>query len=259
MGILFGVAPWIVYWVLVGNVPCLAAALVALAIAVTGLVVGRAAHTPGGTLEIGAIGTFSVLTAVTLLMSQSFIEQWALPFSNAGIFLVVLTGVLTGKPFVHEFVAAGQPPGVVESDLFGQITRRLTWIWVAVVGAMTASSVIPPIARGGATILDIKTPMSFVCYWVLPVTVFGLGALATKILPDQMTAGAGDIVRKTSFVAYGEATIDELYYLAQEHANREVGAGQEAYNVKVGSLGTPLVGDDTRQSWPSTYKVRPSR
>ena len=129
-----------------------------------------------------------------------------------------------------------------------------------VFAGMTVSSAILPIARGGdATILDTTTPLPFVCYWVLPVTLFGLGALATKVLPDRMTAGAGDIVRKTSFVAYGEATIDELYYLAQEHANREVGAGQEAYNVKVGSLGTPLVGDDTRQSWPSTYKVRPSR
>ncbi|MBV9722723.1 MAG: hypothetical protein JO082_12505, partial [Mycobacterium sp.] len=164
-----------------------------------------------------------------------------------------------GKPFVHEFVAAGQPPGVVDSDLFSHITARLTWIWVAVSGAMTVSSAVPPIVRGGATILDTRTPLSFLCYWVLPVTLFGLGALASKILPDRMTVGVGDIVRKTSFVAYGEATIDELYYLAQEHANREVGAGQEAYNVKVGSMGTPLVGDDTRQSWPSTYKVRPSR
>ncbi len=200
-----------------------------------------------------------MLTALTLVSSQSFIERWIQPLSNAGIFLVVLTGALTGKPFVHEFVAAGQPPGVVESDLFGHITSRLTWIWVAVFGAMTVSSAIPPIVRGGATILDTKTPLSFVGYWILPVILFGLGALATKILPDRMTTGAGDIVRKTSFVAYGEATIDELYYLAQEHANREVGAGQEAYNVKVGSMGTPLVGDDTRQSWPSTYKVRPSR
>ena len=249
MGILFGFAPWIVYWVLVGNVPLLSAALVALAIAVTGLLVGRATRTPGQSLEIGAVGTFLVLTAATLLVSRTFIEQWALPLSNAGIFLVALIGVLTGKPFVHEFVTAGQPPGVVESHLFGYITRRLTWIWVAVFGAMTVSSAIPPMVRRDATTLD----------WVLPVTLFALGALATKILPDRMTAGAGDIVRKTSFVAYGEATIDELYYLAQEHANREVGAGQEAYNVKVGSLGTPLVGDDTRQSWPSTYKVRPSR
>ena len=72
-------------------------------------------------------------------------------------------------------------------------------------------------------------------------------------------AAAGDIERKTTFVAYHEATIDELYYLAQEHANREVGAGEEAYAVKVGSKGTALVGDETRHSWPSTYKVRPSR
>jgi hypothetical protein len=248
VGILFGFAPWIVYWVLVGNVPSVAAALVALAIALTGLIVGRATRTPGRTLEIGAVGTFLVLTAATLLLSQTFIAQWALSLSDAGIFLVALTGVLTGKPFVHEFAAAGQPPGVVESDLFGDITRRLTWIWVAVFAGMTVSSAIPPIARGGATTLD----------WVLPATLFGLGALATKVLPDRMNAGAADIVRKTSFVAYGEATIDELYYLAQEHANREVGAGHEAYNVKVGSMGTPLVGDDTRQSWPSTYKVRPS-
>ena len=94
---------------------------------------------------------------------------------------------------------------------------------------------------------------------MVPFSLLGLGALATRFLPDWMTAAAGDIVRKTTFVAYDEATIDELYYLAQEHANREVGAGEEAYAVKVGSMGTPLVGDDTRQSWPSTYKVRQSR
>jgi hypothetical protein len=119
--------------------------------------------------------------------------------------------------------------------------------------------VIPPIALRDATILDAKTPLSYVCYWVVPFSLLGLAALATKILPDVMATGAGDIVRKTTFVAYDEATIDELYYLAQEHANREVGAGQEAYNVKVGGMGTPLLGDEGRQSWPSTYKVRQAR
>ncbi len=259
MGILFGFVPWLVYWVLVGNVPLLIAALVALAIAVVGLAVSRASRTPARPLEIGAAATFLVLTAATLLLNQSLIQGWAQPLSIAGILLVVLIGVLTGKPFVHEFLAAGQPPGVVESDLFGQVTTGLTWIWVAVFGGMTVSSAIPPIVSRNASILDATTPLSFVCYWVIPFSLLGLGALATRFLPDMMTAGAGDIVRKTSFVAYGEATIDELYYLAQEHANREVGAGQEAYDVKVGSMGTPLVGDDTRQSWPSTYKVRQSR
>jgi hypothetical protein len=259
VGILFGFAPWIVYWVLVGNVPFLVAVVVASALAVAGLVVGRATRAPGRTLEIGAVATFLVLTVVTLFMSHSFTARWAQPLSIAGIFLVALTGMVIGKPFVHEFAAAGQPPGVVESDLFGQITTRLTWTWVGIFGGMTVSSSIPPIVERDATILDNQAPLSFVGYWFIPFSLLGLGALATKILPAVMMAEAGDIVRKTTFVAYGEATIDELYYLAQEHANREVGAGEQAYDVKVGSMGTPLVGDDTRQSWPSTYKVRQSR
>lgn len=259
MGILFGFAPWIVYWVLVGNAPFLVAALIALAIAVLGLLVGRANRAPGQPLEIGAVATFLVLTVVTVALSRSFVQQWAAPLSNAGIFLVALISLLIGMPFMHEFASAGQPPSVVESDAFGQITARLTWIWIVVLAAMTVSSAIPPIVQRDATFLDTKTPLSFVCYWVIPFSLLGLGALATKILPDRMLAGAGDIVRKTTFVAYGEATIDELYYLATEHANREVGAGEQAYDVKVGSLGTPLVGDDTRQSWPSTYKVRQAR
>ena len=55
---LFGFAPWIVYWVLVGNVPFNAAVLVALAIAVAAFVIGRLLGKPGGTLEIGAVATF---------------------------------------------------------------------------------------------------------------------------------------------------------------------------------------------------------
>jgi hypothetical protein len=259
VGILFGLAPWIVYWVLVGNVPFATAVLVALAVAVAGLVVGRVKQAPGRTLEIGAVGTFLVLVVLTFTMSQSFMERWMQPLSNAGIFLVALAGVLIGKPFIREFAEADQPPDVVKTELFGRITTLLTWIWVAAFAGMTLSSSIPPIVQGDATILDTKTPLSFVCYWVIPFSLLGVAALASRILPNRLTAGLDDVVRNTTFVAYDEATIDELYYLAQEHANREVGAGKEAYAVKVGGLGTPLVGDESRKSWPSTYKVRERR
>jgi hypothetical protein len=255
VGILYGFAPWIVYWVLVGNVPFTTAVLIALAIAIVMYVLGRRTHAPGHTLQIGALVTFLVLTALTLTVSQAFMERWMQPLSNVGIFAVALAGVLAGRPFVREFAAVGQPPEVVDSDLFGTITNRLTWIWVAVFAGMTISSAIPPIVQGDATILDIRTPLSFVFYWVIPFTLLGLGALASRILPDKMTISP-DVVRKTTFVAYSEATIDELYYLAREHAGREVGGGQEAFDIKVGGAGTPLVGDESRMSWPSTYKVR---
>jgi hypothetical protein len=259
VGILSGFAPWIVYWTLAGNVPLLLAALAALAISIAGLVAGRFTRPLGRTLELGSAATLLVVVSVTLAAGQSVVQRWALPISFAGILLVTIVGVLTGTSFVPEFAAAGQPQGIVDSDVFGQISSRLSGLWIGVFAAMTVSSSIPPIVRADASILDARSAVSYVCYWVIPITLLALGALATKIVPDLMTAGAGDIERKTTFIAYHEATIDELYYLATEHANREVGAGQEAYAVKVGSKGTALVGDDSRHSWPSTYKVREAR
>lgn len=253
---LFGFAPWIVYWVLVGNVPFTTAVLVALAMAVLGFGVGRATGQPGRTLEIGAIATFSVLTVLAFTLGDSAMERWIQPLGNAGIFVVALISVLIGKPFVREFAAAEQPPDVVQTELFGRVTTVLTWVWVAAFAGMAMSSAIPPIVDRNATLLDTKAPLSFVFYWVIPFTLLGVAALASRFLPDRMLAGIDDVARATSFVAYDEATIDELYYLAQEHANREVGPGKEAYNVKVGGMGTPLTGDESRKSWPSTYKVR---
>ena len=256
MSILLGFAPWIVYWALVGNVPFHTAVLVAFAIAVLSFVIGRVRGAAGRTLEIGAIAAFFVLTVLTFTLSQSFMEQWLQPLSNAGIFLVALTGVLIGKPFVREFAEVDQPKEVVESDVFGRITAVLTWIWVAAFAGMTVSSAIPPIFYGDATILDTKTPLSFICYWVIPFSLLGLAALASRVLPERMAPPEEEIVRKTTFVAFAEAEIDQLIYLATEHANREVGAGKEAFDIRIGSKGVPLVGDDTRESWPSTYKVR---
>ena len=258
MGILLGFAPWIVYWVLVGNVPFTTAVVVALAVAVLSFMIGRVKDEPGRTLEIGAVGTFLVLTVLTFTLSQSFMERWMQPMSNAGIFVVALTGVLIGKPFVREFAEVDQPPEVVNSDVFARITTLLTWIWVAAFGGMTVSSLVPPIVQRGATILDTKTPLSFVCYWVVPFSLLGLAALASRILPEKMAPG-DDVARNTTFVAFAEMEIDQLMYLATEHANREVGAGKEAYDIRIGSKGVPLVGDETRESWPSTYKVRDRR
>jgi hypothetical protein len=256
---LFGFAPWIVYSVLVGNVPFTTAVVVALAIAGAAVVIGQSTGKPGRTLEIGSFAALLVLTVLTLALSESFLQRWILALGNAGIFLVALIGVLIGKPFAREFAAAEWPADVVKTELFGRMITLLTRMWVAAFAAMTVSSAIPPIVDADATILDTKTPLSFVCYWVIPFSLFGAAALVSRFLPDRMLAGIDDVARETSFVAYDEATIDELYYLAQEHANREVGPGKEAYNVKVGGMGTPLTGDESRKSWPSTYKVRQRR
>lgn len=256
---LSGLTPWIVFWVLVGNVPFLAAVLVALAIAVAGFATGRAARKPVTALEIGSIAMFAVLAVVVGVVSEPFAARWIQPLGTAGLFVVALVSVLMGKPFAHEFAAAEQPADVVKTELFGRLTRVLTWIWVGTFAGMTVSSLIPAIIRADGTLRDCSTALSYVCYWIISFALFGAAALASRVLPERMLAGIDDVARETSFVAYDEATIDELYYLAQQHADREVGPGKEAYNVKVGGMGTPLTGDESRKSWPSTYKVRDKR
>ncbi len=256
---LFGLAPWIAFWVLVGNVPVAAAVLVGLALAVAASAIASVTAKPQRTLEIGSAAVFVVLAVLTFALGGSFAQRWMLPLSAAGFLAVALAGALTGKPFVRAFAAAEQPPDVVKTELFGRMVGVLSWIWVAAAAAMTVSSAIPPIVRSDATFLDNTTALSYLCYWLIPFTLFGLAALASRLVTERMLVGIDDMERETSFVAYDEATIDELYFLAQEHANREVGPGKEAYNVKVGGMGTPLTGDESRKSWPSTYKVRDKR
>lgn len=256
---LSGLAPWIAYWVLVGNVPFPAAAVAGLAIAAIAVGLGSVAGRPERTFEIGSAVVFVVLTVLTFALGQVFAQRWILPLSAAGFLVVALAGTVAGKPFVRAFAAAEQPADVVKTELFGRVVSVLSWVWVATAAGMTVSSAIPPLVRRDTTILDTETAASYVCYWLIPFTLLGLAALASRILPERMLVGIEDVARETSFVAYDEATIDELYFLAQEHANREVGPGKEAYNVKVGGMGTPLTGDESRKSWPSTYKVRDKR
>lgn len=187
MGLLVGFAPWIVYWVLVGNVPFLLAILVSLSLAVGAMIVGRTKKLPGLTFEIGTLGTFFFLTVLTLTVSKPFLERWLAPLSYAGIFAVVLTGVLIGKPFIREFANIVQPAEVANTDLYLRITTVLTWIWVAAYGGMTASAAVPPIVHGkDATLLDEDGASSFVFYWVIPFVLMGIAAVVTRLLPNRM-------------------------------------------------------------------------
>lgn len=261
MSILSGFAPWIVYWVLVGNVPFSVAVLVALAVAVATYTIGRARGGAGRTLEIGAIATFAALAVLTFTLDQEFMERWIQPLSGLGIFLVALIGVLAGRPFVREFAEADQSPEVIKSELFGRITTQVTWIWVAAFAGMTVSAAIPPIVQGDASILDTRTPLSFICYWVVPFVLLGVAVLAGRVLTERMVAEATSphTVRRSTFVAFKELEIDQLYYLARERAEREAGPDLEVYDVKLGSQGVPLTGDESRESWPMNYKLRERR
>jgi len=261
MAILSRLAPWIVYWVLVGNVPFATASVLALAVAIASALVGRMQRKSLQTIEIGATATFAVLTVFALVLSQSVLERWLLPASNVGLLLVALTSVLVGRPFVPELADAGPSTDENRRAMFGRLHAQVQRLWVATFAGMTASSSIPPLALGDASMMDPRSALSVACYWVVPVVLLALAALASHTMTDRTVAAANspEMVRRTSVVAFRELAIDELYYLAQQKAEREVGAGMEAYAVQIGSAAVPLTGDESRESWPVNYKVRERR
>ena len=89
----------------------------------------------------------------------------------------------------------------------------------------------------------------------------GAAVLSGRVLTERMVAEATSphTVRRSTFVAFKELEIDQLYYLARERAEREAGPDLEAYDVKLGSQGVPLTGDESRESWPMSYKLRERR
>jgi Acyl-CoA thioester hydrolase/BAAT N-terminal region len=48
---------------------------------------------------------------------------------------------------------------------------------------MTIISAIPPIVDGSASIRDEDTPLSILCYWVLPFTLLGIAGLISSLFP----------------------------------------------------------------------------
>ncbi|ORV06056.1 hypothetical protein AWB94_19455 [Mycolicibacterium canariasense] len=70
---LSGLAPWIVYWMLVGNVASWIAASVALAVAVAAAVIGRIGGHAARPLEAAAVVTFAVLTLLSVTVDP---EPW---------------------------------------------------------------------------------------------------------------------------------------------------------------------------------------
>jgi hypothetical protein len=184
LGFIIGFAPWIVYWILVGNMDFLVAVLVALGLSLVINIVTLLRREPLMALEVGTALVFLVFTVLALTVSDDVLERWLQPLGNAGLLVIVLGSIVVGKPFTLQYAQRSAPESMWHDPGFLYVCRLLAWVWVAALAFMTAVSLIPPIVDGSATIRDAGDALSIVCYWVLPFAALGLALVFTMKFPD---------------------------------------------------------------------------
>ncbi|GAA2056183.1 acyl-CoA thioesterase/BAAT N-terminal domain-containing protein [Williamsia deligens] len=183
MSFVLGFAPWILFWVLVGNTGFVVAVACATGVALLATTVTRASGRRWRSLDVGTAVVFVVLLIAAIALDDSVLERWLQPVGNLGLFLVALVGVLVGRPFVREYAADAVDDVTARTDGFRAVTLAMTWMWVGAFAVMTAVSFVPPIVDGSATVRDADRPLSVVCYWVIPFVVLGVAGAVSGAFP----------------------------------------------------------------------------
>lgn len=194
-GFIAGLAPWIVYWILVGNVDFRLAVVIAFGVAL--LELGRA-YSRGGlvtSLDIGSTLAFAVLTIITFAGDEKFLERWIQPLTSAALLLIALGSILVGRPFAREYARAEVPAEYWSSPRFLRTTLVITWVWAGVFAVMTLSALIPPIVDGDNTFSDQSDELSVICYWVVPILALVGGIFFTKWYPDYVERRATAVAK----------------------------------------------------------------
>ncbi len=229
---MLGFLPWIVYWILVGNVGFETSILVTLGVALAVNAATYARTRSFKLFEAGAVAIFVVLLIISLAGEDDFLERWIQPLSNLGILVLALATVVVGRPFTLEYARDSVSPEVAATAGFLYVNRVLTWVWVGAFAVMTVVSFIPPIVQGEATIRDGASTLSIVCYWVVPYTTLALAGIVTAKFPDWFV---GSIDRQ---MAPAGRT-----YLPPRPAAAPLGAaGDGGLRLSVSPAGAPLDG-----------------
>src|SRR6476620_5316731 len=160
MGIVIGFVPWIVYWILVGNIPFTTAVTIAFGITLLIQIIMRVRKQPLHTLDVGNLVVFAVLVVAAYVVPDDVLERWLQPLSSLGLFLIALIGLLIGRPFVRDYAVASVDAETAKTQGFKTITAAMTWMWIVAFGLMFAVAMIPPIVDGAATIRDMDNTLS---------------------------------------------------------------------------------------------------
>ena len=139
MNILLGLAPFIVFFVLMRLVSPLAGLAAAFAVAV---LLGVQQWRRGEQIKILEIGTlllFGALVLYTLIVAPHWSVATVRLVVDGGLFAIGLISLLIGTPFTLQYAREQVPREYWKSPLFFSTNQRITGAWTAAFAVMVAA------------------------------------------------------------------------------------------------------------------------
>jgi hypothetical protein len=181
MAMFVGLAPWILYWVLVSNNTFEEAAVAALVAAVVltgwGMTHGKQPYL----LDWGTLVWFAALVIIAWATDDQFMAEWSYALSNFALAGIVLVSILVGDPFTRAYAREDVPKEHWDSPLFLQGTKVIAWVWLGIFVLM-----------GISTIIARENPSDELWWnWIVPLGLFIAGIKINHWYPDHLRRQAG--------------------------------------------------------------------
>jgi intracellular septation protein A len=180
LGVVLGFAPWIIFTVLCAPTTWEWATLTALLATVVLAVPDWRRSREVSLLDVVSVVFFAVLSVLALVLDRAdllWVEDRAQLLSSAVLTLVVLVGLVIGRPFTEHYARQSVPRRYWTSPTFHRVNVVITAVWAAAFAVTTLCDVVVAIAPGTSTLLN----------WVVPALVIVAAVRFTMWYPDRAT------------------------------------------------------------------------
>jgi hypothetical protein len=181
--LLLGLAPWILFTVIAGNVGAGGVGLAAL-VAFLGsviLAVRGARETGVNIIDAAGVVTFGLLTVVGLA-ADHHTQQLLVDYGRGGAALVLATVMLVSVatvPFTEQFARPNVDPRYWGSPVFRAVNRRISLLWSGLIYAMAICHM-----TSGYLSDHGENPRNLLLNWAVPVLVVVVGLKQTERIAE---------------------------------------------------------------------------
>jgi len=202
LSIVVGFVPWIAFSFIAQRLTADGvawSALIAVAMTVIALLVGRARHTPVQ-LNVYSMVLFTVM-AVAGFVGGPTVDEWLFQWGRplVGVVLgLILLATSPVRPFTAEYARLSTPREYWGSPVFVRINRVLSATWGVALVVMGTSAVVVSALEAQASGTDSPYLVDLFLNWVVPIVVIVWTIHFTTTYPDRVTAAPAPQTRPTA-------------------------------------------------------------